>query len=693
MAEDTLPFGLPRSLGNDLIMMGGVVAVLVIMLVPLPTFILDVLLTFSVTFGLVILMVSLYSTNPLNFSIFPSLLLVVTLYRLSLNIASTRVILLHGSEGELAAGHVINTFGKFVVGGNYVVGFVIFTIFVIINFVVITKGSTRIGEVAARFTLDAMPGKQMAIDADLNAGMITEQQARDRRETIAKEAQFYGAMDGATKFVRGDAIAGIIIVFINIIGGIIIGVLQQGMPFQEALTTYSILTIGDGLVSQIPALVISTAAGIIVTQSAAEDSLGKQLKQQLSIQPLAIMSAAGIVFIIGLMPGMPHLVFLLLSSALGYFGWKTFQAGPVAPTKKKEEAPQAAPSEEISPENLLPLDILEFEIGYGLIPLVDTSQGGDLLTRIKGMRKQLASDLGVIVPPIHVRDNLELKPNEYRLMLKGAEIARGEALVDRLMILNPEDVNIDIPGIPVKEPAFGLPAIWIKKADHERAQVAGLTVVDPSTVVATHLSETIKGSAHDLLGRQELQAILDSVSRTHPKVVDELLPGLLQPATVLRVLKNLLKERVSIKNMLTILETLGEYGTMTKDPDILTEYVRQSLAKVISRNYIQDGAINVLALDPKIDVMVSNAIQHRDFGSYLTLDPDKTQRILLAINKEVVKVTKQGLVPVLLTSPLSRGHIKRLSERYMPELIVLSHNEIPADVTIKNIGMVKIDAD
>ncbi|OPZ60566.1 MAG: Flagellar biosynthesis protein FlhA [Deltaproteobacteria bacterium ADurb.Bin510] len=691
MAEDTLPFGLPRSIGNDLLMMGGVIAVLVIMLVPLPTFILDVLLTFSVTFGLVILMVSLYSTNPLNFSIFPSLLLVVTLYRLALNIASTRVILLHGSEGELAAGHVIHTFGKFVVGGNYVVGFVIFTIFVIINFVVITKGSTRIGEVAARFTLDAMPGKQMAIDADLNAGMITEQQARERRDTIAKEAQFYGAMDGATKFVRGDAIAGIIIVFINIIGGIIIGVLQQGMPFAEALTTYSVLTIGDGLVSQIPALVISTAAGIIVTQSAAEDSLGKQLKQQLSIQPLAIMSAAGIVFIIGLMPGMPHFAFLLIASALGFHGWNTFKAGPVV-AKKKEEAPPAQ-AEEISPEALLPMDILEFEIGYGLIPLVDTSQGGDLLTRIKGMRKQLAGELGVIVPPIHVRDNLELKPNEYRLMLKGSEIARGEALVDRLMILNPEDLTIDIPGIPVKEPAFGLPAMWIKKADHERAQIAGLTVVDPSTVIATHLSEAIKGSASDLLGRQELQAILDSVSRTHPKVVDELMPGLLAPATVLRVLKNLLRERVSIKNMLTILETLGEFGAMTKDPDILTEYVRQALAKVISKNYIQDGAINVLALDPKIDVMISNAVQHRDFGSYLTLDPDKTQKILLAVNKEVVKVTKQGLVPVLLTSPLSRGHLKRLSERYMPELTVLSHNEIPADVTIKNIGMVRIDAD
>jgi flagellar biosynthesis protein FlhA len=574
-----------RNITSDMVMAVGVFAVLVIILIPMPTFMLDILLTFSITLGIMILMVSMYTTNPLNFSVFPSLLLVITLYRLALNIASTRLILLNGSEGELAAGRVIHAFGQFVVGGSFVVGMVIFAIFVIINFVVITKGATRIGEVTARFTLDAMPGKQMAIDADLNAGMITEQEARERRDQIRREAEFYGAMDGATKFVRGDAIAGIIIVFVNIIGGIIIGVLQHKMAFSEALTTYTILTIGDGLVAQIPALIISSAAGIIVTQSAADKSIGKLLAEQLSFQPMALFSAAGIIFLFGLVPGMPHLSFLTMAGVMAVIGWVSTR------TSREEEVREEAPSaeEEATPEALLTTDILEFEIGYGLIPLVDTSQGGELLTRIKGMRRTIAAELGVIVPPIHVRDNLDLKPNEYRLALKGSEIARSEAMVDRLMLLNPEGIQTDIPGIPVKEPAFGLPGLWIKKADSERAQIAGLTVVDPSTVIATHLTEAIKNNAHELLGRQELQAILDTVHRTHPKVVDDLIPATLPASVVLRVLKNLLKEKVSIKNILTIFETLSDFGPMTKDPDILTEYVRQSLMRIISRPYIQDN--------------------------------------------------------------------------------------------------------
>jgi flagellar biosynthesis protein FlhA len=630
----------------------------------------------------------MYTTNPLNFSVFPSLLLVVTLYRLALNIASTRLILLHGSEGDLAAGRVIRAFGQFVVGGSYVVGMVVFVIFVIINFVVITKGATRIGEVTARFTLDAMPGKQMAIDADLNAGMITEDEARRRREQIAREAEFYGAMDGATKFVRGDAIAGIVIVLINIIGGIIIGVLQMGMPFAEALRTYTLLTIGDGLIAQVPALIISTAAGIVVTQSATDKSLGKLLQQQLSFQPMAIMSSAAIVFFFGLMPGMPHIAFMLTSSGIAALGWVSMRARV---EEKLEEIPP--PEEEVTPEVLLPMDVLEFEVGYGLIPMVDTAQGGELLSRIKGMRRQVAGEFGIIVPPIHVRDNLELKPNEYRLLLKGSEISRGDAMIDRLLVLNPEEIVTDIPGIPVKEPAFGLPAIWIKKADNERAQLAGLTVVDPSTVIATHLTEAIKANAHELLGRQELQSILDTVTKSHPKVVDELVPGTLPPGVILRVLKNLLKERVSIKNMLTILETLADYGGITKDPDFLTEYVRQALMRIIARPYVQNNAMNVLALDPAIDALVANSIHRTEHGSYIALDPDRTQKILLALTKEVNKVSKQGIVPVLLTSPMTRAYIKRLTERYMPELVVLSHNEIPPDVTLKNQGMVRIDAD
>jgi flagellar biosynthesis protein FlhA len=666
----------------------GVLVVLVIVLIPLPTFALDILLTFSLTIGITILMVGMYTTNPLNFSVFPSLLLVVTLYRLALNIASTRLILLHGSEGDLAAGRVIRAFGQFVVGGSYVVGMVVFVIFVIINFVVITKGATRIGEVTARFTLDAMPGKQMAIDADLNAGMITEDEARQRRGQIAREAEFYGAMDGATKFVRGDAIAGILIVLINIIGGIIIGVLQMGMPFAEALRTYTLLTIGDGLIAQVPALIISTAAGIVITQSATDKSLGKLLQQQLSFQPMAIMSSAAIVFFFGLMPGMPHIAFMLTSSGIAALGWVSMRAKV---NEKLEELPP--PEEEVTPEVLLPMDVLEFEVGYGLIPMVDTAQGGELLSRIKGMRRQVAGEFGIIVPPIHVRDNLELKPNEYRLLLKGAEISRGDAMVDRLLVLNPEEIATDIPGIPVKEPAFGLPALWIKKADNERAQLAGLTVVDPSTVIATHLTEAIKANAHELLGRQELQSILDTVTKSHPKVVDELVPGTLPPGVILRVLKNLLKERVSIKNMLTILETLADYGAITKDPDFLTEYVRQALMRIIARPYVQNNAMNVLALDPAIDALVANSIHRSEHGSYLALDPDRTQKILLALTKEVNKVSKQGIVPVLLSSPMTRAYIKRLTERYMPELVVLSHNEIPPDVTLKNQGMVRIDAD
>ncbi len=682
-----LPLTLDRKMASDLVMAIGVLVVMVIVLVPLPTFLLDILLTFSITIGVITLMVSMYTTNPLNFSVFPSLLLVVTLYRLALNIASTRLILLHGSEGELAAGRVINTFGQFVVGGSYVVGFVVFGIFVIINFVVITKGATRIGEVTARFTLDAMPGKQMAIDADLNAGIITEQEARERRDLIRREAEFYGAMDGATKFVRGDAIAGIIITFINIIGGIIIGVLQHKMPFGEALTTYTTLTIGDGLVSQIPALIISSAAGILVTQSAADKSIGRQLSEQLSFQPLALFSAAAIIFCFGLVPGMPHIAFLAIALLMGAVGWLSLRY------KKEEEVQEEAPKgEEVSPESLLPMDILEFEIGYGLIPLVDSAQGGSLLTRIKGMRRTIAGDLGVIVPPIHVRDNLDLKPNEYKLMLKGSEIACSEAMADRLMLLNPENVQIDIPGIPVKEPAFGLPALWIKKSDSERAQLAGLTVVDASTVIATHLTEAIKNNAHELLGRQELQSILDTVSRSHPKVVEDLIPSTLPAGVVLRVFKNLLKEKVPVKNVLTILETLADYGAMTKDPDILTEYVRQALMRVISKPYIQDSTIRVLALDPAIDGVISHSVQHTEHGSYLALEPEKSQKILMTLNREVQNVGKQGLVPILLTSPVSRPYLKRLTERYLPDLVVLSHNEIPPDITIKNLGMVRVDA-
>jgi flagellar biosynthesis protein FlhA len=673
---------------SDLILAAGIVLILGLMIIPLPPILLDLALSFSITLSIMIILVSSYITKPLDFSVFPSVLLISTLMRLSLNIASTRLILMHGDAGTEAAGKVIKSFGEFVVGGNFVVGFVIFIILVIINFVVITKGAGRIAEVSARFTLDAMPGKQMSIDADLNAGLIDEKEARRRRDEISREADFYGAMDGASKFVRGDAVAAIIIMIINIIGGFLIGVLQKGMPIADAAQTYTILTVGEGLVAQIPALITSTAAGLIVTRAASAASLGSDVVKQLLVSPKALATASGILGIFGLIPGLPHLPFLMLATITGTGAYFLKAAA------KKEEAEAPAPEEEIRPvedlESLLPIDALSLEIGYGLIPLVE--EGGPLLTRIKAIRKQTVTDMGFIVPPVHIKDNLSLKPTQYSILIKGVEVASSEVMVNKYLAISPGTEGIRIEGIPTKDPAFGLDAIWIDERDMERAQMAGYTVVDVPSVITTHITEIIKNHAHELLGKQDVQKLLDALSKTHPKVVEDLIPGLLNLGAVQKALQNLLRERVSIRDLQTILETLADYATMTKDPDFLTEYVRQALARSITKQLQgPDGSISAILMDSKAERTVIEAVQTTAQGSYLSLDPVSSERITESIKKNFEEGILKGYQPVLLCSQAIRRFVKKLAERVSGSIMVVSHNEIAQGTKIYSIGTVKSD--
>ncbi|NDY42708.1 flagellar biosynthesis protein FlhA [Dissulfurirhabdus thermomarina] len=669
----------------------GVLAILVIMVMPLPSAGLDLLLAFNLTVSLLVLLLSLYILKPLDFPIFPSLLLLTTLFRLSLNIASTRLILLHGHEGTNAAGRIIMSFGEFVVAGNYVVGGVIFFILVIINFVVITRGSGRIAEVAARFTLDAMPGKQMAIDADLNAGLIDEAEARRRRLEISREAEFYGAMDGASKFVRGEAIAGLVIMAINIIGGFVIGVFQQKMPVGEAAQSYTLLTIGDGLVSQIPAIVISTAAGILVSRAASEASMGREFSRQFAAQPEALMITAAVIFSFGMVPGLPAFPFTVLAAGTGTLAWLVYRekaraealAPPPEEVEPEPEAPPAGSPEEV--ERLLALDILELEVGYGLIPLVDEQQGGDLLDRIRSIRRQFAQEMGVIVPPLHVRDNLQLGPGEYVILIKGIEIARGELMLGHLLAMDPGDAKQRIDGIPAREPAFGLPAIWIAEGRREEAQLAGYTVVDPSTVVATHLAEVIRQNAEELLGRQEVQRLLDALARSHPKAVEEA-TGTLSLGVIQKVLQNLVRERISIRDLLTIVETLADYGPMTRDPDILTEYVRQKLGRAIVKPLLgPDGTLTVLTLDPALEEQIRQGVQQTEQGSFMALDPAVARRIIQAVEQGAERAVHQGHPAVVLCSPSVRRHLRRLVERFVPNVTVLSHSEVPANVRLESL--------
>ena len=679
--------------GSNTVMAVVVVGILLVMMIPLRPFILDILLSFNITFSLTILLVSMYVLKPLDFSVFPSILLIATLFRLSLNVASTRLILLHGNEGLGAAGRVIETFGHFVVGGNFVIGFIVFLVLVLINFIVITKGATRIAEVAARFTLDAMPGKQMSIDADLNAGLITEADAKIRRNEVEQEANFYGAMDGASKFVRGDAIAGIIITLINILGGLIVGVLQQGVPLSDAAHTYTLLTVGDGLVTQIPALIVSTASGMLVTRSTASSDLGKEVERQLFLQPEVIAAASVILLVFGLIPGMPKVSFLSISLAMAVFAYAVFRS-----SKESEKAGAGAVPEESAAESveaLLPLDLLGLEIGYSLIPLVDAEQGGELLERIRGLRRQLALEMGFVVGAIHIRDDLQLKPNGYVIKLKGVEVAKGEIMLGHYLAITTGDEHIKINGIETKEPAFGLPAVWIDEKDKERIQANGFVVVDPATVISTHLTEIIKTYAHELLDRQSVQSLLENFGINHPKLVQELVPNIIPVGTLQKVLQQLLRERISIRDLLTILETLADYVPITKDVDKLIGYVRQALARTITRQYEdRDGNITVVMVSPDIEDSIVKSVQHTEYESFVTADPDIIQNIVSGFQKFVKIFTDRGLEPIVLCSPNTRIYLRKILEKFFPNVAVLSYNEIIDDTNIKSLGMLVLkDAD
>ncbi len=685
----------PAWLKNgDLFLSVSVLGILVIMLLPLPRMILDLLLTVSITLSIVILLVSLHVRRPLDFSAFPSVLLVATLFRFALNIAATRLILLHGSEGPEAAGEVIRAFGGFVMGGNYTVGIVVFSILVIVNFVVITKGAGRIAEVAARFTLDAMPGKQMSIDADLNAGLIDEAEARRRRAEVAEEADFYGAMDGASKFVRGDAIASIIIILVNIVGGLTIGVLQQGLSVSVAAQNYTILTVGEGLVAQVPALLVSVAAGMVVTRAASESNLGADIARQIFMNPKTIGITAVLLLVLGLTPGLPHVAFLVLAAALGGLAYSLREVLPeptAAPAPRPAGHPVASAKQAESVEILEPLDLMDLQVGYGLIGLVDAERGGELLERIKGLRKQIAQDLGFMVPPVHIRDNLQLRPTAYAILIKGTEVVRGEVMTGHLLAIDPGTAEKGLEGIPTKEPTFGLPALWVPEAKREQAQLMGYTVVDLASVITTHLTEVIRSHAHELLGRQETQALLDQVAKTAPKVVEDLIPQTITLGGVVRILGNLLRERVPIRDLRTIIETIADYAPTTKDTDTLTEYVRQGLGRAITSQHVgPDGTLTVISLDPVLDRQLSEAVQTHTQGSYLSIAPSMSQRVLAAVKQAVENAIGRGIQPVLLCSPTLRPHLRRLIERGLSSLAVLSLNEVEGQVRIQSLEVVRL---
>ena len=662
-----------------------IVLILGVMILPLPTFLVDMLLAMNITGALIILFMALYISRPLEFSVFPGLLLIITLFRLSLNVATTRLILGNGYAGE-----IIESFGSFVVQGNYVVGTVIFLILVIINFVVITKGASRIAEVSARFTLDAMPGKQMAIDADLNAGLIDDNEARERRASIAAEADFYGAMDGASKFVRGDAIAGLLITSINIIGGLAIGILQMGLPIAEAATKFTLLTVGDGLVSQIPALVISTASGIIITRVSSDSSLGSDIARQVSGQPRAIFVSSAVLGILGFMPGLPFLPFAFLAVLLVGSGYM-IRKGQVTQETEQQEAEDAQKFEEAEHiEDFLHPDPFEIEIGYGLIPLVDEHQGGNLLNRISTIRKNLAIELGVIIPPIRIRDNIQLKSSEYIFKIYGIVITHGEIMIDRYLVIN-SDERIPLDGIKTKEPTFGLPAIWISKNQKEQAEIAGFTVVEPPAIVATHLMEALREDAHKLLNRQETQRMIDHLKKTHSAVVEGLIPELVSLGTVNQILKNLLKERIPIRNLVMILETIADSTHLSKDPDYLTEYVRAALAETISDSYKnEDNTMNIVTLEPRLEDAIMESVKNNN-GKYQNLgfSPKQVNRIFNTIDEAIHKMVQSGNRPVLLVSPQIRRFVRNFIEPVIPNLAVLAYSELTQDINLKSMGIVR----
>ncbi|MEH7222575.1 flagellar biosynthesis protein FlhA [Bacillus sp. JJ1566] len=675
---------------RDLSVLLSVILIVAMLIIPFPAWLLSVLIIINISLALLVLLTSMNMQEPLQFSIFPSLLLLLTLFRLGLNVSTTRSILSTGDGGG-----VVHTFGTFVVGGNIVVGFVVFLILVIIQFIVITKGSERVSEVAARFTLDAMPGKQMSIDADLNAGMISDTEARERREKVSREADFYGAMDGASKFVKGDAIAGIIIVLINLIFGFIIGMTQHGLGFQESLSKFTLLTIGDGLVSQIPALLISTATGIVVTRAASEGNLGTDITRQLFAYPKMLYVTAGTIFMLGLFTPIHDVLTISISSFLAIGGFM------ISKNKDKEIQVEPDTEEEVqiedlkSPEsvvNLLNVDPIEFEFGYGLIPLADTNQGGDILDRIVMIRRQLAIELGLVIPVVRIRDNIQLQPNEYRLKIKGSEMARGELLLDHFLAMSPGYEDDSIEGIDTVEPSFGLPAKWISEDMKDQAEMQGYTVVDPPSVVSTHITEVIRRNAHELLGRQETKQLIDHLKESYPILVEEVTPNPLSVGDIQKVLAKLLKENVSIRNLPIIFETLADFGRMTTDTDLLTEYVRQSLARQITNQYIVQGeTMKVVTLSGRVEKQVADGVQQTEHGNYLSIDPNVSGSIIESIAKQIETVSMGEQSPILLCSPAVRMYVRQLIERYFPQVPVLSYNELEANVEVQSVGVVNID--
>ncbi|UDB47696.1 flagellar biosynthesis protein FlhA [Bacillus safensis] len=674
---------------RDLSVLFSVILIVAMLVIPFPPILLSILIIINISLALIVLLTTMNMQEPLQFSIFPSLLLLLTLFRLGLNISTTRSIL---STGD--AGKVVETFGSFVVGGNILVGLVVFLILIIIQFIVITKGAERVSEVAARFTLDAMPGKQMSIDADLNAGMLTESEARNRREKVAREADFYGAMDGASKFVKGDAIAGIIIVIINIIFGIIIGMLQQGMSIQESASHFTLLTVGDGIVSQIPALLISTATGIVVTRAASNGNLGSDITGQLFAFPAMLYVTAGTVFFLGLFTP----IGILLTGPIA--GLLALGAYMMSKNKHDQEEieevleEQAEVEEMKSPESvihLLQMDAIEFEFGYGLIPLADANQGGDLLDRIVMIRRQLALELGLVIPVVRIRDNIALNPNEYRLKIKGNEVAKGELLLDHYLAMSPTPDDDPIEGIETIEPSFGLPAKWISEAEKDQAEMLGYTVVDPASVVSTHITEKIRQNTHELLGRQETKQLIDHLKESYPVLVDEVTPNPLAVGDIQKVLAKLLKEKVSIRNLVTIFETLADYGKLTTDTDLLTEYVRQALARQITAQYARENeSLKVVTCSGRVEKVIADSVQQTEHGNYLSLDPESSESVIQSVAREIEQLSLRQETPVLLCSPPIRMYVKQLLERYFPDLPVLSYNELEANVEVQSIGVVDI---
>lgn len=674
---------------RDLSVLIGVILVIVMLVIPFPGWLLSVLILCNITLALIVILVSMNTQEALQFSVFPSLLLLLTLFRLALNVSTTRSILANAD-----AGGVVDTFGSFVTGGNTLVGFVVFIILVIIQFLVITKGAERVSEVGARFTLDAMPGKQMSIDADLNAGLISEQEARERRQKVESEADFYGSMDGASKFVKGDAIAGIIIVLINIVFGIIIGMVQMEMSFGEAVNTFTNLTVGDGLVSQIPALLISTATGIVVTRVSTTGNLGSEVTGQLLQYPKMLFIAAATIFFLGVATPINFFLTGTISGLLALSAYLLLQQTKEESEPDIEEEEQTEGAAMKSPENvinLLNMDPIEFEFGYGLIPIVDASQGGDLLDRVVMIRRQLAIELGLVIPVVRIRDNIQLNPNEYRLKIKGNEVAFGELLLDHYLAMSPDINGDDIEGINTNEPAFGLPAKWISEDIKDEAELLGYTIVDPPSVVSTHITEVIKQHAHTLLGRQETKQLIDHLEEEYPILVEEVTPEPLSVGDIQKILAKLLKEKISIRNLPIIFETLADFSKLTNDTILLTEYARQSLSAQITKQYVDDNlALKVITVGPKVEEMISNHVQQTEHGNYLSLDLASQQEIMRVIGEEVEKLTLQEETAIIICSPSIRIYIKQLLDRYLPEVVVLSYNELEPNVQVQSVGVVNV---